>query len=120
MAVSATSAPNGSPPDRLSNASRSPGVTGPGGLLERVAAAPDAALVAAVSGPGGMGKSTLLQAVARAYRAAGAEPGTDGGPILVDDAHRLGPAALRRLSVSLQRPGHGSSSRIGLEWAGQA
>jgi DNA-binding CsgD family transcriptional regulator len=127
VAVSATSAHTGSPEGRLSSASRSAGITGPSSLLERVAAAPDAALVAAVCGPGGTGKSTLLQAVARAYRAAGAEPGTDGGPILVDDAHRFGPAALGRLVdlaavpgarlVVAHRPGAGGAGLTALRAA---
>ena len=127
MAVSATSAHTGSPEDRLPGALQSAGVIGPSGLLERVAAAPDAALVAAVCGPGGTGKSTLLQAVARAYRAAGAEPGTDGGPVLVDDAHRLAPAALGRLVdlaavpgarlVVAHRPGAGGTDLTALRAA---
>jgi DNA-binding CsgD family transcriptional regulator len=113
--------------DQLPHASRSAGVTGPSGLLERVAAAPEAALVAAVCGPGGTGKSTLLQAIARAYRAAGAEPGTDGGPILVDDAHRLASAALGRLVdlaavsgarlVVAHRPGAGGAGLTALRAA---
>ena len=67
-------------------------------LIGRVVAAPEVALVAAVVGPGGTGKSTLLHAVARAYRDAGVTAGSDGGPVLVDDAHLLGAAALRRLT----------------------
>jgi DNA-binding CsgD family transcriptional regulator len=67
-------------------------------LLGRITADPRAPLVAAVTGVGGTGKSTLLRAVARAYRTAGAAaPGTEGGPVLVDDAHLLGAATLRRL-----------------------
>ncbi len=81
------------------------GITGPRSLLERVGAAPDAGLVAAVCGPGGTGKSTLLQSVARAYRAAGTPPGADGGPVLVDDVHVLGRAAQLRLADLAARPG---------------
>lgn len=68
-------------------------------LVESVASTPGAALVATVVGPGGTGKSTLLRAVARAYDAAGAAPGTEGGPVLVDDAHLLGTRTLHRLTA---------------------
>ncbi|MGH3567418.1 MAG: LuxR C-terminal-related transcriptional regulator [Pseudonocardia sp.] len=105
---------------------RSPGVPGP-------AAAPDAALVGApqarrlvreamanpgrirrvVVGPGGYGKSVLLDAVAGVYRDAGFSVlrgvATDGEPLgalarapdvalIVDDAHLLGAAELDRLA----------------------
>ncbi len=81
------------------------GITDASGLLDRITTLPGAALVAAVCGPGGTGKSTLLRAAARAYRAAGAPPGTEEGPILVDDAHRLGSSALHRLVDRASAPG---------------
>ncbi len=59
-------------------------------LFRCIAAAPAAGLTAAVVGPGGTGKSTLLNAVAAAYERAGER----GGPLLVDDAHRLSSAEL--------------------------
>ncbi|HVL83046.1 MAG TPA: hypothetical protein VM367_01945, partial [Pseudonocardia sp.] len=76
-------------------------------LFRQIAAAPSAALTAAVVGAGGTGKTTLLDEVARAYERAGVEyvrtggsrpapPGLLGGgnPVLVDDAHQLDPATL--------------------------
>ena len=77
-------------------------------LLRRIADVPGAPLGAVVVGPGGTGKTTLLDAVERAYTDAGVavvrtaatvpaplpEPST---AVLVDDAHRLGDADLDRL-----------------------
>ena len=62
-------------------------------------------------GPGGTGKSSLLHAVARAYHDAGVTAGSDGGPVLVDDAHLLGAAALRRLTGVRPQPGRPARRR---------
>jgi DNA-binding NarL/FixJ family response regulator/energy-coupling factor transporter ATP-binding protein EcfA2 len=69
-------------------------------LLRRLASAPADGLTAAVVGPGGTGKSTLLRAIAAAYERAGGSPillrrDTDVATLpeiaalLVDDAHEL-------------------------------
>ncbi|MFN2494819.1 MAG: helix-turn-helix transcriptional regulator, partial [Pseudonocardiaceae bacterium] len=76
-------------------------------IFRQIVAAPSASLAAAVVGPGGTGKSALLDAVARGYADAGiavARAGSASGlrldtldpdkPVLVDNAHRLDPAAL--------------------------
>jgi DNA-binding CsgD family transcriptional regulator len=60
-------------------------------LLAQVAADPGAPLRIAVVAPGGYGKSVLLAALERRYRAAGAEA------LLVDDADRLGAGQLAEL-----------------------
>jgi DNA-binding CsgD family transcriptional regulator len=79
-------------------------------IFRQIAAAPSAPLTAAVVGPGGTGKSVLLDALARQYEKAGAAvvrgssaagPRLDTldptEPVLVDDAHQLDPAALEGL-----------------------
>jgi DNA-binding NarL/FixJ family response regulator len=68
-------------------------------LFRRIAAAPAASLTAAVVGPGGTGKTTLLNAISAAYERAGVRvgQGESGAPLLVDDAHRLGTAELDEL-----------------------
>ncbi|MDN5857589.1 MAG: LuxR C-terminal-related transcriptional regulator [Pseudonocardia sp.] len=81
-------------------------------FVRRVTADPAAPLVVTVVGPGGSGKSSLLDAVASAYRDTGVVPvrlhggqdpsGFDADPdqvLLVDDAHRLDPQAAERLRV---------------------
>ncbi len=81
----------------------------PGGaaLADLVARRPHDTLVATVVGPGGTGKTLLLDALDERYRAAGVPvlragpgapvPGTAPGAVLVDDAHLLDPAALHGL-----------------------
>lgn len=79
------------------------------GLCEWIGADPDAPVVAGIQGAGGYGKTVLLGRLARVYRDAGitvhrvgtaasvpADP--SGAAVLVDDAHRLGEAALRHLA----------------------
>lgn len=79
-------------------------------LFRQIASAPSASLIAAIVGPGGTGKSALLDAVSREYEKAGvavvrrdAASGTDVGtldpdlPVLVDDAHLLDAAVLAEL-----------------------
>ena len=69
-------------------------------LLRRIAADPDAPLIATIVGPGGAGKTATLDAVAQGYQQAGVEvarhragslPGEldPDRPVLIDDAHRL-------------------------------
>ncbi|MGH4010700.1 MAG: hypothetical protein ACRDTH_21495, partial [Pseudonocardiaceae bacterium] len=79
-------------------------------IFRQIAAAPSAALTAAIVGPGGTGKSALLDAVAREYQKAGTavvrgssaaglrlDTLDPNGPVLVDDAHRLDQAVLEGL-----------------------
>ncbi|MGH3751536.1 MAG: LuxR C-terminal-related transcriptional regulator [Pseudonocardiaceae bacterium] len=79
-------------------------------IFRQIAAAPSTPLTAAIVGPGGTGKSALLDALAREYQKAGAAVvrGSSAGglrvdtldpnePVLVDDAHRLDPAVLEGL-----------------------
>jgi len=79
-------------------------------IFRQIAAAPSAPLTAAIVGPGGTGKSALLDALAREYQKAGAAVvrGSSAAglrldtldpnePVLVDDAHRLDEAALEGL-----------------------
>lgn len=79
-------------------------------VFRRVAADPLAPLTVGVVGAGGTGKTALLQELARAYETAGVEPFLVGNvrqvcaemfdprrAVLVDDAHRLDPAALDEL-----------------------
>jgi DNA-binding CsgD family transcriptional regulator len=84
-------------------------------LLRRVTASPALPLRAVVVGPGGTGKTTLLDAVGRAYAAAGIEavrwtPGDTapepdpGAALLVDDAHRLDGPALDSLGAFVGHP----------------
>jgi DNA-binding CsgD family transcriptional regulator len=85
-----------------------------GWILRQIEAGAGAPLTAAIVGPGGTGKSTLLNAIATAYDAAGAPavrvgPDTDVGaladgiPVLVDDAHRLAPDTLATLRERARR-----------------
>ncbi|MDX3187789.1 helix-turn-helix transcriptional regulator [Streptomyces sp. MN03-5084-2B] len=67
-------------------------------LLDRVAAEPAAPLRLAVVAPGGYGKSVLLAALDRQYRAAGVDA------VLVDDADRLGPDQLEDLLAGADGP----------------
>ena len=86
---------------------RGPGGSATGAVLRRITEDPAAPLHTVIVGPGGTGKSTLLDEVARAYEQAGVEVVRGGGTrvlspdqltpgraVLVDDAHRLGDAAL--------------------------
>ncbi len=79
-----------------------------GWILRQIAASPGDPLTAAIVGPGGTGKSTLVKAIAAAYAEAGVRAVrvdgdtdvaglADDAPLLVDDAHRLSPAALAAL-----------------------
>jgi hypothetical protein len=97
-----------------------PGSTGAGpasaALLRRIAESPGAPLGAVVVGPGGTGKTTLLDAVDRAYTAAGVpvvrvtvasvppDPPDPSVVVLVDDAHALDDAALDRLRAVADDP----------------
>ncbi|MGB3443295.1 MAG: ATP-binding protein, partial [Actinophytocola sp.] len=82
-------------------------------LFRQIAAAPGGALTAAVVGPGGTGKSVLLKAIAAAYERAGVRVARvdgdtappDGVPLLVDDAHRFGPATLDALRARAKADG---------------
>ncbi|WP_284749568.1 helix-turn-helix transcriptional regulator [Amycolatopsis sp. RTGN1] len=67
-------------------------------LLDQVTADPAAPLRLAVVAPGGYGKSVLLAALDRRYRAAGVEA------LLVDDADRLGPDQLEELLTGADGP----------------
>jgi DNA-binding CsgD family transcriptional regulator len=80
------------------------GPPGGAGLVARIAADPRAPLAAAIVGPGGTGKTMLLDELVAVYERAGvpvvrypADPDVDGGVVLVDDAHRLTDADLDRL-----------------------
>ncbi|MDQ4105444.1 MAG: LuxR family transcriptional regulator, partial [Actinomycetota bacterium] len=90
-------------------------------IFRQIAAAPATPLTAAVVGPGGTGKSALLDAVAREYQKAGVEvvrASSAAGaridtldpdePVLVDDAHRLGPVELD----GLRRFAAGDTARL--------
>ncbi|MGH3937364.1 MAG: LuxR C-terminal-related transcriptional regulator [Pseudonocardiaceae bacterium] len=87
-------------------------------IFRQIAAAPQAPLTAAVVGPGGTGKSALLDAVAREYEKAGAavvRGSSSAGlrldlvdpnePVLVDDAHQLDPALLEGLRTFAEGDG---------------
>ncbi|MEV0155279.1 LuxR C-terminal-related transcriptional regulator [Micromonospora sp. NPDC050686] len=79
----------------------------PRALLRAVTDDPAAPLAVAVTGPGGHGKSALLEALARAYRPTGIEvlstvpdpaaPVAPDAVLLIDDAHLLDEARLRTL-----------------------
>lgn len=84
-------------------------------LRDTVAADPTAPLTAAVQGPGGYGKTTLLTELAGIYRVAGVAVG-DGSTVpepdraretavLVDDAHRLDDGTLLALRELAESPG---------------
>jgi DNA-binding CsgD family transcriptional regulator len=79
-------------------------------IFHQIAATPSTPLAAALVGPGGTGKSALLDAVAQEYQKAGAavvrgnavaalrfDTLDPSEPVLVDDAHELDPAVLDRL-----------------------
>src|SRR5690349_17568186 len=84
-------------------------------LLRSIAETPEAPLHAVVVGPGGTGKTRLLDAIEAAYTAAGVpvvrlsaaailtapEPAV---PLLVDDGHRLDQAGLDRLRAVVDDP----------------
>ena len=87
-------------------------------IFRQIAAAPSAPLTAAVVGPGGTGKSALLDAVARQYEETGTavvRGGSAAGlrldtlendkPVLVDDAHRLEPTVLDELRTLAEMEG---------------
>jgi DNA-binding CsgD family transcriptional regulator len=85
-----------------------PVVPGAAWILRQIAARPNDALTAAVVGPGGTGKSTLLRAIASAYERAGVQTVrvgragdissvADGLPMLIDEAHQLDYATLAAL-----------------------
>lgn len=92
--------------------------TSPGAraLLAQVMADPSAPLAVAVVGPGGTGKSAVLDAVEDAYRGAGVDvvrldarrrqlPSLDAAVVvLVDGAHRLEPAVLDELHALADSP----------------
>lgn len=73
-------------------------------LLAEVATAPEARLLAGISGVRGSGKSALLEKLEEEYRAIGVlvrhylDSSAEGpGVIIVDDAHLLGESALSRI-----------------------
>ncbi|MDQ4031525.1 MAG: LuxR C-terminal-related transcriptional regulator [Actinomycetota bacterium] len=79
-------------------------------IFRQVAGAPSAPLTAAIVGPGGTGKSVLLDALAREYQKAGAvvmrgnraaglrlDTVDPDEPVLVDDAHQMDQATLEGL-----------------------
>ena len=76
-------------------------------LLDRIATAPHAPLLLAVTGPGGSGKSLVLNAIRSAYRDAGDTPGAEVDPapvVLVDDAHALTPADFAKVVALAEGP----------------
>jgi DNA-binding CsgD family transcriptional regulator len=86
-----------------------PGGPASAALVRRVSEAPTAPLTAVVVGPGGTGKTTLLDAVGHAYATAGVEvaralPATPTAALLVDDAHRLDADAVARLRAFADDP----------------
>ncbi len=91
-----------------------PVVPAAGWILRQIGVSAAEPLTAAIVGPGGTGKSTLLKAIASAYAEAGvrvARAGQDteldalpdGVPVLVDDAQRLAPAVLASLRERARR-----------------
>jgi DNA-binding CsgD family transcriptional regulator len=82
-------------------------------LLAEVDTARDSRLIAAVSGAGGSGKTSLLHDIEAKFRAAGvpvlrhdqdlAGRNLASGALLVDDAHDLGDAALARIHSLVDR-----------------
>ncbi len=85
-----------------------------GWILRQIGSEVGEPLTAAIVGPGGTGKSTLVSAIAAAYDTAGVPavrvgPDTDVGaladgiPVLVDDAHRLAPDTLAILRERARR-----------------
>ena len=91
-----------------------PAVPAAGWILRQIGVSATEPLTAAIVGPGGTGKSTLLKAIASAYSEAGvrvarAGPDTeldalsDTVPVLVDDAQRLAPAVLASLRERARR-----------------
>ncbi len=79
-----------------------------GWILRQIATAPGDPLTAAIVGPGGTGKSSLVKAIVAAYEDAGVRAVrvdadtdltavADDLPLLVEDAHRLSPKALAAL-----------------------
>ncbi|MGH3904025.1 MAG: LuxR family transcriptional regulator, partial [Pseudonocardiaceae bacterium] len=110
--------PNPAPPDAAFRSTPSAAW-----IFRQIAAAPSAPLTAAIVGPGGVGKSALLDEVAREYGQAGTAVlrggfgaglrldsldwgDVDGDkPVLVDDAHRLDPAVLDRLCALAEADG---------------
>jgi DNA-binding CsgD family transcriptional regulator/tetratricopeptide (TPR) repeat protein/ABC-type uncharacterized transport system YnjBCD ATPase subunit len=88
-------------------------------LCEQISAEPGAGLLLDITGPGGCGKTPLIEAAARAYAEAGvpvvrdlpAEDQVDGPAdpagvaVLIDDAHLLNEAELARLSQLALFPG---------------
>ncbi|HEX2262593.1 MAG TPA: hypothetical protein VHH52_02360, partial [Pseudonocardiaceae bacterium] len=85
-------------------------------IFRQVAGAPSAPLTAAIVGPGGTGKSVLLDALAREYQKAGAvvmrgnraaglrlDTVDPNEPVLVDDAHQLDQATLEGLRTFAER-----------------
>lgn len=83
--------------------------TGAASLIAEVAAAPEARLLAGISGVHGSGKSALLNDIEEQYRAAGVRvsrghelrPASGRTAVLVDDAHQLGDSALTRIHSML-------------------
>jgi DNA-binding CsgD family transcriptional regulator/tetratricopeptide (TPR) repeat protein len=92
-------------------------------LSGEIGAEPGAGLLLDITGPGGCGKTPLLEAAARAYAEAGvpvvrdfqeglrqglqagAAPGFTGAPVLIDDAQLLDDAELTRLGQLARSPG---------------
>ena len=94
-------------------------------LTAEIAAEPGAGLLLDITGPGGCGKTPLLEAVARSYTEAGVQvirdlsgtgaspgpgPGSSSGArpdgvVLIDDAHQLDEDGLARLGGLARTPG---------------
>src|SRR3954451_3506268 len=81
-------------------------------LLDEVSTAPDARLVAGVLGPGGSGKTALLDHLGARYRDAGlpvhralpGRPWTGRAVVLIDDAHQLSATVLAQLAALVDQP----------------
>ena len=88
-------------------------------LCEEISAGPGAGLLLDVTGPGGCGKTPLIEAAARAYAEAGVPvvrdlpaedqagglAGLSGAAVLIDDAHLLDEPELARLAELARSPG---------------
>jgi DNA-binding CsgD family transcriptional regulator len=99
----------------LSSAARIAGIAKAQDLCRVVDEDPEAELTAGILGPGGYGKTAVLDAVREAYRSAGVtvidtndvmdDRMPPNAAILVDDAHALESAVLQRVTSLAQRQG---------------
>ena len=83
-------------------------------VAAEISAEPDAGLLLDITGPGGCGKTPVLEAAARAYAEAGvpvvrsldgAAGPADGAAVLIDDAHQLDEGQLTTLRQLAGAPG---------------